>query len=158
MCWLTGRMVPEPLSGYLGGWGEPWAGPEQRRGVSDYHHYLLPSKTKYNSDIKYTQTRKSYSERGFCAAQVAACGVHCDRKVVGQWERLWRCRDWTEGRTWWASEAGCCGGVLAGRGCEGSGRTGPKGRGRPGKQQAEPFTQRPGKTLQNNMFHLMLDC
>lgn len=86
----------------------------------------LTQNKKHISDIK---TSKSYSERGFCVVPV--CGVRCDKTEVGRWVRPWRCRGWTEGTTWWASEVGCCGGVPAGRGCGGSGHTGPAGRGRP---------------------------
>lgn len=61
----------------------------------------------------------------------AACDARCDRRVVGQWEKLWRCRDSTEETTSWASEEGCYGEALAGRDYEGIGRIGPKWRVKP---------------------------
>lgn len=39
---LTGRMVPTALSGYLGGWGDPCAGPEGGQRAKDERHVLIP--------------------------------------------------------------------------------------------------------------------
>lgn len=85
----------------------------------------------------HRQTRDSYCERGFCVEPAAVCGVRCDRRVVGQWERLWRCRDSTLERTRWGSEGGCCGEVPAGRDHEGSGRTERVWMGKPSTQTVD---------------------
>lgn len=126
-------MVPPPLSGYLGGWGELCAGPEEGRGG----RLLFTPAFFLTDNHSHRQTRDSYCERGFCVELAAVCGVRCDRRVVGQWERLSRCRDSTLERTRWGSEGGCCGEVPAGRDHEGSARTERVWTGKPSTQTVD---------------------
>lgn len=82
-----------------------------------------------------SQPSGSYSAKGSWGASAVACGVRCGMREVGQLGRQWRCRGWTAGRRWWVWLRGCCGGVLAGKGCGGSGHIVPAGRGRPGGEE-----------------------
>lgn len=140
VCVLTGRIVPDPLSGYLGGWGESWRGPERPtwiiltklRFVCLFSFFTHKHACTHISCFGFGQPSGSYSVEDSWGASAVACGVRCGRTEVGRWGRRWRCRGWTGGRRWWAWPGGCCGGVPAGRGCGGNGHTAPAGRGRPG--------------------------
>lgn len=138
-CLLTGRIDPDPLSGYLGGCGEPCRGPERPTWIiltifTICLFVLQTHKQAFTQTDRFglSQPNEPYSVEGSSGASAVACGVRCGRREVGQSGRRWRCRGWTAGRRWWAWLEDCCGAALAGRDCEGSDHTVPAERGRPG--------------------------